>query len=88
MKTNLLVKINVTLCVIMCIFSIYQTVIQKSLAYATCAVLWADLAIIQFLYELIIKDKDKIIDAQRIVLDRKIVQNADLKLQIKKLKEE
>ena len=88
MERNLIVKANIILCVIMCAFSIYQAVTQKSIAYICCAYLWVNIGIIQFLYELMLKDKDKLIDAQRIDLDRKIIQNTELKLQIKKLKEE
>lgn len=88
MERNLIVKANIILCVIMCVFSLYQAVILKNIAYITCSVLWIDLAITHFLNELMLKDKDKLIDAQRIDLDRKIIQNTELKLQIKKLKEE
>lgn len=79
MKTNLLVKINVSMCVIMCIFSIYQTVIQKSLVYATCAVLWADLAIIQVMYELTIKSKDELIRCYRNYAKLKCLESAELR---------
>lgn len=87
MKTNLLVKINISMCVIMSIFSTYQAVIQKNLIYATSAVLWADLAIIQVMYELTIKNKDELIRCYRNYTKLKCLENAKSRKDIK-LKEE
>lgn len=79
MKRNLIVKANIILCVIMSIFSLYQAIIQKHIVYVTCSVLWADLAIIQVMYELTLKNKEKLIDAQRNIIYRKIMENANLR---------